>query len=272
VSHSQIANHCGYQLKFHRERAPRGPRGIQLVYGIAVHAGIEHEVRHHHGPDAAFDVALRTLREQVQQLTRPSGRGLRWEDRPRLTKKGEPFKADTGRLGDLASCERMAEIHVRAWIARFGEVEIRSVEETIRIQLRRPEGWEIECRLDMIAAGDLILDVKTASEEWDRKLIEAKAPQAHLYMAAFRQRYEKPPAGFEFHVLPKGSAEVQVVEVAYSPAAINRVLEHLVRPNIAAIEAGVYVPRTDGWWCGPRFCDFWQTCPLGAVAHGDESC
>lgn len=83
------------------------------------------------------------------------------------------------------------------------------------------------------------------------------------------QEFGHAPSYFHFHVLTKGTTDVQVLEVPYDTGAINRYLEHVLRPTIEDIEAGVYLPNTNGWHCSSRYCAWYETvCPLGAAAHG----
>ncbi|MGH7919403.1 MAG: PD-(D/E)XK nuclease family protein [Candidatus Dormibacteraceae bacterium] len=269
LSYSQVSHPCGLQLKYHRERAPQGPRGIQLLFGSAVGAGIEHQVLHHQGADAAAYVAIRSLRDEVQLAEKPSETPIRWDEPPRITKKGEFHKRDQGRIPDLGTAERMASIAVRTWVSRFGDLSVieRGVERPLTIALRRPEGWSIECVPDLLPEDGGIVDIKTAATPWTPERLEEKSGQGLLYMAAYLQVFGHPPAYFRFHVIPKGGSEIQVLEVPYDAAAINRYLEHQIRPTIQAIEAGVYVPKPHGWHCSPRWCAWWTTCPLGEAAH-----
>src|SRR5262249_45965547 len=101
--------------------------------------------------------------------------------------------------------------------------------------------------------------------------VREAASQLHYYQGWYRLTFGEPPAWTQFHVMVKGSTEIQVVDVPYDPKAVNRWLEHRVRTNIAAIEANAFVPNTSGWWCSERFCDFWNVCPLGAEAHPERN-
>ena len=269
LSYSQVSHPCGFQLKFHRERAPQGPRGIQLLFGSAVGAGIEHQVLHHQGADAASYAAIRCLRQEVELARRPGERPIRWDDPPRITKKGEFHKRDQARVPDLGTAERLASLSVRAWVSRFGDLQVidQGVERSLRIALRRPAGWEIECVIDLLPQDGGIVDLKTSDGPWSPERLAEKRGQAWLYQAAYMQTFGHPPAYFRFHVIPRGATEVQVLEVPYEPEAINRFLEYQIRPTIQTIERGVYVPNTNGWHCSPRWCSWWTSCPLGEQAH-----
>ncbi len=272
LSYSQLSHPCGLQLKFHRERAPQGPRGIALLFGSAVGAGIEHQVLHHQGPEAAAYAAIRHLRTEVE-LSHSSGeQPIRWDDPPRITKKGEFHTNDCGLLPDLATAERLAGQTVRAWVARFPSMAAvdEGVERSLTIKLKRPRGWTIECVTDLLPDDGGIVDVKTSAGQWTPARLAEKRGQAWLYQAAYLQTFGRPPAYFHFHVLPKGTTDVQVLEVPYEPVAINRYLEHVIRPTITAIEADVYVPNPNGWHCSAKFCSWWGLCPLGEAAHLSE--
>jgi hypothetical protein len=269
LSYSQLSHPCGYQLRFHRERAPQGPRSIALLFGSAVGAGVEHQVLYHQGAEAATYAAIRYLRSEAELAREPSERPIRFDDPPRLTKKGEFRKTDLAHVPDLGTAERLAGRSVRAWVARFGELRVieEGVERSLLIKLRRPRGWSIECVTDLLPDDGGIVDLKTAAAPWTPERLAEKRAQAWLYQAAYLQQFGHPPAYFRFHVLPKGTTEVQVLEVPYEPTAINRYLEHVLRPTIGAIEAGVYVPNPYGWHCSARYCPWFETCPLGAAAR-----
>ncbi len=269
ISYSQVSHPCHLQIRFHRERVPQGPRGIALLFGSAVGAGIEHQVLHHQGADAAAYAALRCLRDEVALSKKPGEHEVRWDDPPRVTSKGEFHRGDLGRIPDLGTAERMANHAVRSWISRFGELEAveQGVERSLPIALQRPRGWTIECILDLLPSDGGIVDLKTSVAPWTPERLAEKRGQAWLYQAAYLQAFGRPPVYFRFHVIPRGGGEVQVLDVPYDPGAINRYLEHVIRPTIAAIEAEVYVPNPHGWHCSPRWCPWWEHCPLGEAAH-----
>lgn len=268
ISFSQVSKPCGYQLMYHRQRLPATQRGISLIYGTAVGVGIQHQVTHDDSTaEYAIAAGLKALRTEIKASKLPGGLAIRWDDPPRLTQGGRPYANERHKLPNQRVAEAMLRAQVRAWVERFGHLRAAAVEERCEVALSRPEGWTITGYLDIRTVDEGLIDTKTASEAWDSKKIEAYAPQLRYYQAWYRRQFGGPPKWTQFHVLIKGSTEVQVIDVPYDAAAVNRWLEHVVRTNIAAIEADAFVPRTDGWWCSERFCDYWHICPLGAEAH-----
>lgn len=264
ISFSQVDKHCGYQLRFYRERVPATRRGIALVYGSAVGEGIQHHATTEGSTaDTAIAAGLAALRKEIKTSTLP----VQWDDPPRLTQAGRPYANERHRIPSQEVAEKMLSAHVRAWVERFGHLRAAKVEERCEIKLTRPAGWVLTGYLDIRTTDGGLIDTKTASEPWDEDKIAAGAPQLRYYQAWYRRKFGEPPAWTQFHVMVKGSVEIQVIDVPYDAAAVNRWLEHVVRTNIAAIEASAYVPRTDGWWHSERFCDFWHVCPLGAAAQ-----
>jgi hypothetical protein len=268
ISFSQVDKHCGYQLRYYRERVPATRRSISLVYGAAVGEGIQYHVTHPKStPELAIAAGLKALHTELKESKRPGGLAIAWDDPPRLTQGGRPYKSELHRIPNQAVAEGMLKAHVRSWIERFGHLRAAAVEEKCEIALTRPAGWIITGYLDIRTVDDGLIDTKTAAEPWDDEKVRASAPQLRYYQAWYRRTYGQPPAWTQFHVLIKGTTDIQVIDVPYDAAAINRWLEHVVRTNIAAIEAGAFVPNTAGYWHSERFCDYWHICPLGAAAH-----
>lgn len=272
ISFSQVDKHCGYALKFHRERVPATQRGVALIYGTAVGEGIQHHVTHEGSTaETAIDAGLAALRKEIKAASLPGGLPIQWDDPPRLTQSGRPYANERHRIPSQEVAESMLKAHVRTWVERFGHLRAAKVEEKCEVKLTRPAGWVLTGYLDIRTTDGGLIDTKTASEPWDEQKIEAGTPQLRYYQAWYRRKFGESPAWTQFHVMVKGSIDIQVIDVPYDTVAVNRWLEHVVRTNIAAIEANAYVPRTDGWWHSERFCDFWHVCPLGAAAHPESS-
>lgn len=297
ISYSQASQKCGYALRFYRQRAPKGPRSIGLVVGDAVHAGIQYHlafadvrervdddgVIHHVDP---VDVACLNAQQELDfQIERDY---VRWDEPHRLTRAGQVYTSDRGRIPSYEFARAVVAHEVRAWCARFPALRSEAVERPVRLDIG--QGWTLTGRLDVEAEGGVI-DIKTSTDAWDVTGREfERLEQAQLYQYARLLEDGAPPAFFVFHVIPHSGlrfemladdngqpAEVapvdydpeaiQVIEVAYDEAAVERAIEHRVAPQVRTIEADAYVPNTSGWWHDPKWCSYWEICPLGAAAR-----
>lgn len=260
VSYSQMHN-CGWQIMFHRGRVDRGPKGISAIYGTAVHAGIE-TAAGSRSLALAVQTALVTWRQELDRHER--ARGVRWMDPPRIRKDGQPYRGDEGKLNNRQVAEAGIRAQVTAWMEQFGHLRIVKEEIEREVRLDLGGGWALTCYLDMPTAEGGLLDVKTAKEPWDERRKLSAQLQAQVYTPAFQAQYGKPPAYFAYHVLPRGTNVVQVVEVEYDPARLAVVYDHMLPALIRQIENRAYLPNTGGWWCSSDYCDWHAVCPLGA--------
>lgn len=272
ISFTQVDKRCGYALKFYRERIPATQRSISLIYGAAVGAGIQYQVTHSDSTaELAAEAGLKALRQEIKTSKLPGGLPIRWDDPPRLTQSGRPYRIEQSRIPNQEVAEGYLKANVKAWVEKFGRLRAAATEEKAEIPLSRPAGWVIVGYLDIRTTDGGLIDTKTAAEPWDEQKTEEAKPQLHYYQAWHRLKFGEPPAWTQFHILIKGSTEIQVIDVPYDARAVNRWLEHRVRTNIAAIEANAFVPNTSGWWHSERFCDYWHVCPLGAAARPESN-
>ena len=49
-------------------------------------------------------------------------------------------------------------------------------------------------------------------------------------------------------------------EVARDAADVAALVNQ-INVGVRAVERGVFVPDTNGWWCNPKWCEFHDTCP-----------
>jgi hypothetical protein len=281
VSFSQLSRSCGLALKYHRDRVPEGPRSVVLVFGSALHYGIEVWLEDNTRPlSVAVEAAFAYLHDAVirADLGVDDELPIAWDAPARMTKEkrnkaGEvteesrPYQGQEAQLETVEDCERELRHLLRTWCVLVGR-KLRKVktETELRMTFSRPAGWEWNGYLD-IDHEHGIIDIKSANKPWQTKMYASKFGQAYLYIAAYRVNYGRYPERFEFHVLPKNGDDMQIVNVPIDPAAINRYIEYIVRPKIAAIEAGVYIPDLSSPFPhSERFCSWWHTCPLGAAA------
>lgn len=260
VSHYQLSFNCGWQLMFHRAHVERGPKSVVPIYGSAVHHGIETGAGSG-DTRLAVDSALHAFRVGFSEADET--RGVVWTDPPRLRRDGHIYKGDEARIPNEEVAEQGIRMQVGAWMQQYGHLEIDAAETEREVRLELQDGWELICKLDMPTVEGGLLDVKTARAPWEPRSLTWKRLQAQLYMPAFKAQYGEVPAYFAFHVLPRGTSQVQVVEVPYDAEQIEIVYERLLPALIRQIENQAFLPNVSGWWHSPDGCDWWYACPLG---------
>jgi hypothetical protein len=251
LSWTQLDHQCPWWLKLRRQGLPIRSRGIDLVYGSALHAGIEAHATGHPDP---IGCATARLQEEVDASARGLAAPIVWHD-----------GHNRGSLTDPETAKNLLASQITTWQWAFGSLRARAIEQKLSIQLTRPHGWTIVCYVDAITDQEALIDIKSTGRMWDDARARAHAGQLQLYAAAYYQSYHRPPSGAAFHVGDRNTLTWKVFEVPWDPAKINLMLEHRIRPTIRMIEADAYVPRVDGWWHSPKHCEYWHDCPFGAA-------
>lgn len=108
-----------------------------------------------------------------------------------------------------------------------------------------------------------IIDIKTASKSpLDNDIYEDF--QISIYDLAYRQKFGKKPYRLK-KVWAVDTAEPKVVAQsceARSDEQIKRVKKR-IQLAVECIAKGVFLPAPQGcWWCGERWCDYWDDCQV----------
>ncbi len=259
ISHSQLSHPCGLQLRFHRERIPWPNRSISLLYGGALHSGLEEW----------------WLTRDLAKAIKAADHGLNAEllkDPPVLwdIKRGPAQRAA---IPDLMTAQSMLRKHLTAWATRYEgwQGQVLSIEKNVWVNLTKfTPAWKLQCRLDAVVEEDgkkIILDYKSAGKSWTPEKLEGHKAQAYLYLGAEFYDTHVAPDFFSFLVFLKGTDKVEEYRFPFDAKSVNRYLENVVRPTILSIEAGSYIPNTETWQHDERYCSWWNHCPLGAAAQ-----
>lgn len=283
ISYSQLSfgQTCGLRLKFHRDRVKTKGIGIHLLYGRALHGGIDARAKGRARSDAeAVRMAIGILRSQVREQREP----ITWDEPWKTLKDGSPAADSYGSLCTPEVCEWWLERQVPLYLARYPDLQVVRAEHRIFVPLSQPDGagwkhaWSLECWLDREMRDGSINDLKSSSDAWDEADFRKYRIQALIYMGAYYGFYKRPPAYFEFHVLPRmreGDAKggfrahplIQTFRVEWAPAEIQRCIDSIVKPQITAIEAGVFVANPASRLCSRKWCQYWDWCSFGAGDH-----
>ena len=244
ISYSQATQKCGYALGFYRERATKGPPNAALLVGRAVHAGIQFHLAfgdttqavNEDGELVPVDPAQRAvevaLLEFETEVEREGGQGVvRWDEPHRLTRAGEVYRSDRGRIPSYEFGLQVVGLEVMAWCERFPGLRATSFERPFRVDIGN--GWACSGRLDVetdVLAVDAwevarvrpgpdapevlscVLDLKTAADPWDVEGKELeKLEQAVLYQYARVLEDGRPPDLFAYHVIPHTGLQLRTL-------------------------------------------------------------
>jgi len=185
---------------------------------------------------------------------------------PKLKKDGEPYANEQWNIQNSARVEAMLSMHIREFVKSNQAVVPAAAEYPFILNVTTPTGpREIWGVIDRVDSDETITDYKTAKVPWGAVKVEAAKAQAYIYQAAYRQIFDTQPKRFQFQVFSRGGPTIQTFEIPYDREAINQHVELVVKPQIASIEAGIFIPNTEGYWCSEKFCSWWTHCPLGAA-------
>ncbi len=256
ISNSQLSHRCQLALKFHRQRIPWPYRGISLLYGTGIHAGLEewHRTRN---LDQAIKVADRALVAEV--IKDPP---VRWD-----IKKGPAHKAA---IPDLITAQGMLRQHLTAWDAlrKDWQGRVLDLEVTVWVPLTKvTPPWKLQARIDLVVEEDgkkVIYDWKSSGKPWTTEKLMEHRSQAWLYLGAEWHRTRVAPDLFRFVTFVKGTDKIEFHDIPFSAPDINKYLEGIVRPVIGTIEAGAYAANLDWWGHDEKYCEFFAHCAFGS--------
>jgi hypothetical protein len=148
-----------------------------------------------------------------------------------------------------------------------------SVEREFRLQ---PPGadWVYKGYIDIEDADDVVIDMKVKGKALSASDARVDA-QATSYLLARRQEaragFGKPARRFDFHVMKTlKTPVVDIVDTTRTDVQLDAFYQRILRTaqEIAwRAEMDVWQGAVPGsWWCGPKFCGFWDRCPMGGKA------
>lgn len=154
----------------------------------------------------------------------------------------------------------LAEVHA---LQQAPDYQPALVEEEVRIELPGPR--------DLLAVIDLADDQKRVVDFKTAKKSKAQADadgsvQLSVYAAAHQALTGEPPAVVRLDTLVQTSKKTdrQILDSKRGDADLVA-LSHRINAITAAIDSGVFPPTTPGaWWCAPKWCGYWSTCPFVA--------
>ncbi len=142
-------------------------------------------------------------------------------------------------------------------------IEPAYVEEPFEIEV--PElNATITGTMDLVETDHMIRDLKTKKRtpRWDEVI---KSFQGKSYLAGYKTRFKKDPAGFMLDcIVRKKDPEVITTRpVKYKPFQHLEFL-HTAKIVIRNIRLGIFFPKRDGnFFCNTKFCGYYDICHKG---------
>ena len=236
------------------------PPGIAMAKGTGLHGGSETNFRQkietwRDLPESDIvDAAVATFETELDR------RGYQLSDEE-MARGATVVIAEA--KDDVAA---MAKAHAKSQAPEYQPV---LVEEPVRIEMPDAD-YDMFGYLDLLAheptetpSWDAIVDFKTGAKARPKGDVDSSV-QLTFYAAAAHIIREKPVDEVRLEVLIKGSQGVRrqlltSTRDEHDYAALTR----RVQAVWAAVQAGVFTPaKPDAWWCSPRWCGYWHTCPF----------
>jgi hypothetical protein len=251
---------CGEQYRRVYEEGERLPPGISLLKGSGLHGGAEVNFRQKietHQDLKVRDIVDAAVAAYDEELA--NGVALT----PAEESRGPGLVIAEGR-DDVAE---MATVHAREQAPQYQPVAVEQ-----RIELVLP-GKPIVGYVDLVAARPdaperadglrpvTVVDLKTSGKAKGQREADAST-QLTVYAAA------APTLGavaeelrLDTLVQTKTRTTRQMIQTTRGPEDFEALAARLNAFH-AAVAAGAYVPASPlSWWCSPRWCGFFRTCP-----------
>jgi hypothetical protein len=272
VSYTQLSQPCGLRQKFKRQRVADKDVGVFLLYGRALHAGIDARSKGRAlNSEEAVRVAVATFHASLRDERKP----ISWDDLWEQNLDGTTSADSYGNLCTPEVCDWWLARQIPVYLEHFPDQRVKRAEHRIFVPLTPPPHvtwkgpWSLECWLDREMDDGSIHDIKSGGRPWGDQERRKYRVQALIYMAAYHAEYGRQPSHFEFHVLPRrrGEQEVQVVRVEWDLKAIQAYIDSVIKPQITIIEQEAYVANPGGSLCSKKYCQYWDHCAFGEGTH-----
>ena len=229
----------------------RIPPGVALVKGGAVHRAAE--VNFKQKVVTEHDLPVRDMTEaavaHVQGTVKAEGLLLTREEAARGVRAVEGDLIDRA----VALTELLAKRVTPS-------IQPALVEQRVVIQLPHHR-FDLLGYLDVADSEGRVRDLKTSGRRKTQDEVD-RSDQLTFYDLGYRALTGRPPAGVTMDVLlDQKRPDVQTLH-AVRDEHDHRVYLNRLNSAVAGVAAGSFPPAPLGaWWCSPRFCGYWQTCP-----------
>lgn len=125
------------------------------------------------------------------------------------------------------------------------------------------DGDELSGRIDVVDSAEHVVELKTAKRKMNDDDIAAMT-QPTFYSALYRVLNGRFPAGVRVtRLVDTKTPAVQDVTTTRNDDDVAAMLP-VVGATIAAVKSESFTfayGQAGAWWCSPRFCGYWSTCP-----------
>ncbi len=248
---------CGEQYRRRYVLGERIPPGIALVKGGGVHHAAEVNYRQKIESHTDLDdkVLCDAARDHIHHTVAAEG----------LMLAPDEVARGVQRVRDEAVDRAVALTReFRRTVAP--QVQPVVVEEFVRVVLPKADR-DLLGRIDCVDSHEQIRDLKTASRRKSEDEVQ-RSDQLTFYHVAYAAKYGKPPAGVVMDVLLDQKLVGTQRLASQRTEGDKKVFLARLNAALAGIRAGNFQPAPLGtWWCSPRFCGYWHTCPFVNAAR-----
>lgn len=257
VSKIEKALLCGYQFKFqYVDRIPLLSSGI-LLAGNVHHKIVENAIRTFARTgkypdwkemDDQFEPSWKA--KVAEEEERPEFLGWKWDP-------GDPEKKVKEQYRQLIRVTREKALPgIRPWM--IGNEPV--VEYKIDIDLPSEVGpFRLLGYLDLLEEHGILIDWKTTEDEVSKRQKKTWLQFAGYSLWAYPIVGEEELRCEKVFLIRGTKPDVQRV-----PFVVGRAHRAWFVKVAAAVwkmvKSGVFLPNTEGWWCGPKYCDFFRGC------------
>jgi hypothetical protein len=241
---------CGEQYRRRYVEKEVIPPGIAMLKGSGFHRGAEINMRQK--IDSHEDMPVKEIVDAaVEEFRLQTQGGYQLSDE-------EVARGPTSVIGEaIDELATMAEVHAEQQAPDYQPV---LVEQAVRIPL--PGTHDLLGVIDLADDKSRIVDFKTSKKK--KSAGDAhESVQLTIYAASWQSLHQAPPAlvRLDTVVSTKTRCERQVLDSTRCDKDFSA-LASRINMVTSAISSGVFLPASPGsWWCGPKWCGFWASCP-----------
>lgn len=246
-----LACKCGEAYRRRYILGDKRPPGIAALRGTGMHGGAATNFRqkvetHQDLPEADIvDAAVCAFEFALEDT------GVHLTDEETAAGESRVLAESKDTVAALAS------VHAREQAPDYQPV---FVEQRARITLPGPR--DVLGVIDLADDLGRVVDFKTSGKKKSQTDADTSV-QLTVYAAVYRATTGKDPAAVSLDTLVAGKRSISrdVVSSTRGPADYQA-LANRFNAVSAAIDAGAFLPAMPGsWWCGPKYCGYWSTCP-----------
>ena len=253
LSPSQLDSYCRCPEAYRRRYLDKEiiPPGVAMLKGTGFHGAAK--VNFKQKIESRRDLPVKEMVEAaVETFTKEVHGGLTLSEEEHA--RGSEIVIGEAK-DDLAE---LVDVHARLQAPDYQPV---FVEEKVRIVLPNAPR-DLLGILDLADDKDRVTDFKTAAKKKSQSDADDSV-QLSVYAAAFQIRTGRPPAEVRLDtaVQTKTKTDRQVLVSERGQNDFDA-LANRINAVTNAITVGSFPPATPGaWWCGPKWCGYWHTCP-----------